>query len=63
MQPRQAVFAEDYIEETVAELARLRVSGGLDPIEDKWATDVLAEYFLVVADSGRSRGHGHGSNG
>ena len=51
MQPRQAVFAEDYIEETVAELARLRVSGWLDPIEDKWATDVLAEYFQVVADS------------
>jgi nitroreductase len=51
MQPRQAVFAEDYIEETVAELERLRVAGGLDPIEGKWATDVLAEYFRVVADS------------
>jgi len=51
MQPRQAVFAEDYIEETVAELARLRVSGRLDPIEDKWASDVLAEYFLVVTDT------------
>jgi nitroreductase len=51
MQPRQAVFAEDYIEETVAELARLRASGGLDPIEDKWAADVLAEYFLVVTDT------------
>jgi nitroreductase len=48
MQPRQAVFAEDYIEETVAELARLRASGGLDPIEDRWAADVLAEYFQVV---------------
>jgi nitroreductase len=51
MQPRQAVFAEDYIEETVAELARLRVAGQLDPIEDKWATDVLGEYFLVVTDT------------
>jgi nitroreductase len=51
MRPRQAVFAEDYIEETVAELARLHVSGRLDPIEDQWATDVLAEYFRVVADS------------
>ena len=51
MRPRQAVFAADYIEETVAELARLRVSGRLDPIEDKWATDVLTEYFRVVADT------------
>ena len=51
MQPRQAVFAEDYVEETVAELARLRTSGGLDPIEDKWASDVLAEYFRVVTDT------------
>jgi nitroreductase len=51
MRPRQAVFAEDYIEETVAEHARLHVSGRLDPIEDKWARDVLAEYFRVVADS------------
>jgi nitroreductase len=48
MQPRQAVFAEDYIEETVAELARLHALGGLDPIEDKWAADVLGEYFQVV---------------
>ena len=27
------------------------LSGGLDPIEDKWASDVLAEYFQVVAVS------------
>ena len=51
MRPRQAVFAEDYVEETVAELCRLRAMGGLDPIEEKWATDVLAEYFRVVADT------------
>ena len=51
MRPRQAVFAEDYIEETVAELERLRRAGGLDPIEDKWADDVMAEYFQVVAAS------------
>ena len=51
MQPRQAVFAEDYIEETVAELARLRGSGLLDPIEEEWAIDVLAEDFRVVAET------------
>jgi nitroreductase len=51
MQPRQAAFAEEYIEETVSELARLRHSGRLDPIEDKWATDVLAEYFMLVTDT------------
>jgi nitroreductase len=51
MQPRQDVFAEDYIEETVAELARLRSTGGLDPSEGKWATDVLAEYFRVVKET------------
>ena len=51
MQPRQPVFAEDYIEDTVAELARLRSTDRLDPIEAKWAIDVLDEYFRVVADS------------
>jgi nitroreductase len=51
MQPRQPVFAEDYIEQTVAELARLGLTGGLDPVEEKWATDVLADYFKVVTDS------------
>lgn len=51
MQPRQPVFAGDYIEETVAELARLRAAGGLDPLEEKWAGDVLAEYFGAVTDT------------
>ncbi len=51
MRPRQSVFAEDYIEETVAELARLGLTGGLDPIEEKWASDVLADYFRVVRDT------------
>jgi nitroreductase len=51
MQPRQPVFAEDYIEETVAELARLRATGGPDPVEDQWAADVLAEYFQAVTDT------------
>jgi len=51
MQPRAPVFAEDYIEETVHELSRLRAQGGLDPAEDAWAGDVLAEYFAVVQDT------------
>jgi nitroreductase len=51
MRPRQAVFAEDYIEETVAELGRLVDAGGLDAVEEKWARDVLDEYFRAVADT------------
>ena len=51
MRPRAPVFAEDYIEETVAEFARLRAAGGLDTVEEKWAGDVLARYFAVVQDS------------
>lgn len=58
MRPREPVFAEDYIEETVHELARLRSEGALEPAEDTWAGDVLTEYFAVVQDSrtiGRAR--------
>jgi len=51
MQPREPVFAEDYIEETVRELARLRSQGGLETAEDAWAGDVLAEYFAAVQDT------------
>jgi nitroreductase len=53
MQPRQPTFADDYIEETVAELARLGQGHGLDPVEEKWARDVLAEYFASVRDTPR----------
>lgn len=51
MQPRNTVFAEDYIEATVAEYVRLGPAGGLDAGEQKWARDVLAEYFRVVTDT------------
>ena len=51
MQPRNPVFAEDYIEETVAEFVRVAQSGGLDPGEQKWARDVLDEYFHAVTDT------------
>jgi nitroreductase len=53
MQPRQRIFAEDYIEETVAEFARLAACGGLDADEAQWAHDVLAGYFGVVDDTPR----------
>lgn len=53
MRPRAAVFADDYAEETVAELSRLRATNTLDPDELQWASDVLAEYFAVVADTPR----------
>jgi nitroreductase len=51
MRPRQAVFAEDYIVETVGELGRLVQAGRLDAVEEKWALDVLDEYFRAVADT------------
>jgi nitroreductase len=51
MQPRQPVFAEDYIEQTVSELGRLGLTGGLDPVEAKWAADVLTDYFRAVGDT------------
>ena len=53
MQPRQCIFAEDYIEETVEEFARLSATGGLDVDEARWARDVLAHYFRVVGDTPR----------
>ncbi len=53
MQPRAPVFAEDYVEETVRELLRLRAAGGLDPVEDKWAGDVLTDYFAAAQDTPR----------
>ena len=51
MRPRNPVFAEDYIEETVDELVRLRAVGRLEQREEKWAMDVLADYFAAVTDT------------
>lgn len=59
MRPRQPVFAEDYIGETVAALLTAEQSGTLDPGEHKWARDVLTEYFTAVSDTpciARARG-------
>lgn len=46
MQPRRAVFAEDYILETVVEFCH-KVTV-LDLAELKWAFAVLSEYFSIV---------------
>ncbi len=47
MQPRRIPFALDYIEETVNGFCVASQSGKLDPVEQKWASHVLAEYFRV----------------
>jgi nitroreductase len=46
MQPRRAVFAEDYILETVVEYKAVLQS--IELAELKWASAVLTEYFAVV---------------
>lgn len=48
MQPRKAVFAEAYIEETVTCFTKCLQSGTVAGNELKWAQDVLTEYFSVV---------------
>lgn len=53
MQPRQTIFAEDYIQETVEEFVRLSSAGGLETDEAQWAHDVLAAYFQVVEATAR----------
>ncbi len=51
MQPRRAVFASDYITETVLVYSKAVQQATLCEAELKWATDVLAEYFAVVDDT------------
>lgn len=51
MRPRQRVFAEDYIGETVDELLRCERAGMPGEGELKWARDVLDEYFAVIEDT------------
>lgn len=54
MQPRRAVFARDYIEETVefyaVAMERPAAAANIDAGEMQWAHDVLAEYFSIVTD-------------
>lgn len=51
MQPRRAVFASDYIMETVVVYVKAVQQATLCDAELKWATDVLTEYFAVVQDN------------
>src|SRR5690606_31049145 len=65
MRPRRAVFATDYIEDTVESYLRQmtggsRDPGGLSPDELEWAGNVLEQYFAVAngdaaIDRGRAR--------
>lgn len=51
MRPRRAVFAIDYIGETVEMYSKAALQGTLCSAEFKWATDVLTHYFSVVQDN------------
>jgi len=51
MQPRRAIFAEDYILETVENFSESTHQGELCKNEWKWAADVLTEYFSIVGSS------------
>jgi nitroreductase len=60
MQPRRAVFAEAYIDETVECFGKCLTSEGFCVDELKWAQDVLSQYFAVtgsteVLDQARDR--------
>jgi len=51
MQPRAAVFATDYIGETVEVYCKLSRLETADAEEIRWAEDVLEKYFAVVSDA------------
>lgn len=51
MQPRRAIFAEEYIEETVACYNKCLNAPQLCSDELKWSYDVLNKYFEVVSHS------------
>jgi len=53
MRPRQPVFAEDYIQETVEALLTAEQHGLLGAEESRWARDVLDSYFAAVTDTPR----------
>lgn len=48
MRPRKAVFALDYISETVEVFGQCLQSQSLSKAESDWATSVLSEYFSLV---------------
>ncbi len=51
MRPRRAVFAESFILVTVHALKKARATPEYSAEELRWASDVLEEYFSVVADT------------
>lgn len=51
MEPRRAVFAENFIEETVKTFRRATILDCLNREEEKWIYDVLTEYFSIVDES------------
>jgi nitroreductase len=51
MRPRHPSFAGEYIGATVAAYLRLEAARTLDPIEHRWAHDVLCRYFAIVEDT------------
>lgn len=51
MQPRKPVFAEAYISETLEAYQAALASKNMCEQELGWATDVLQQYFSVVADN------------
>lgn len=51
MRPRKPIFAEAYIEATVAALLRFLDSSLCNQSELRWAFDVLDKYFNTVSDS------------
>lgn len=51
MRPRRATFAEGYINETVEIYLKAARSRELSTDEQKWARDVIEEYFSVVEDT------------
>lgn len=51
MQPRRAIFAQDFILETVRCYRRAMVRPGFAAEELRWAADVLDAYFSVVEDA------------
>lgn len=53
MRPRRAVFAEDYIGQTVSDYRKACLGNVLHEGERNWARDVLAAYFECVASTPR----------
>ena len=48
MTPPRPIFALDYIEETIQEYTKCVATNEFDPVELKWAYDVLNQYFIKV---------------